>query len=122
MLNPQLNQTIRFPQTAKSIRTELKFAVTHFPFPHHSLPSLSLPLQVVSAVRVVSGGFTTLSFVVEGLEEYAGHYVRIQAKNENYIAERVDQRGEKSLDVLACTPDLIVVIDSDTGTLHSQAA
>lgn len=52
--------------------------------------------------------------MVEGLEEFAGHRVRIQAKNENYVAERMSSKGEQ-LEILACTPDLISVVDSDTG-------
>ena len=54
-----------------------------------------------------------MEVVVEGLEEYAGHQLRVLAKNENYIAQRVNN-GE-NLEVLACTPDLISIIDSDTG-------
>lgn len=59
-------------------------------------------------------GFNTVVSMVEGLEEFAGHQVRIQAKNENYVAERVGFKGEQ-LEILACTPDLISVVDSDTG-------
>lgn len=50
-----------------------------------------------------------------GLDRYAGHQVRVRAKNEYYVAERMNQRGERVEDVLACTPDLITIVDSDTG-------
>ena len=63
--------------------------------------------------RSTSGGFSSVEVVVEGLDEYAGHQLRVLAKNENYIAQRVSN-GE-NLEVLACTPDLISIIDSDTG-------
>ena len=66
-------------------------------------------IQVVSVVRATLGGFTRVEATVEGLEGYTGHKVEVQAKNENYIAQHVGGA------VLACTPDLISVIDSDTG-------
>ena len=59
-------------------------------------------------------GFTTVISMVEGLEEFAGYQVRVQAKNENYVAEKIGSEGEP-LEVLACTPDLISVVVSDTG-------
>ena len=73
--------------------------------------------QVLSVDCVTAGGFSKLVAVVEGLEDYAGAQVKILAKNENYIAQEVDVSGAKPVDgvVLACTPDLICVIDSDTG-------
>ena len=61
--------------------------------------------------------------VVEGLEQFAGYHLRIRTKNENYIAERVDQKGETVEEVLAVTPDLIAIVDSNTGgvpTLNRQ--
>ena len=50
---------------------------------------------------------------MEGLDDYAGYQLRVLAKNENYIAQRVvdGRHGE----VLAVTPDLICIIDSDNG-------
>ena len=54
--------------------------------------------------------------VVEGLDEYAACKVQILAKNENYIA-RDFNAGSGDTSVLACTPDLISIIDSDTGTV-----
>lgn len=70
--------------------------------------------QVVGVVRESGAGFTRVTCVVEGLEDYAGYQIKIQAKNENYVARRVGVKGEE-LEVLACTPDLISIIDSNTG-------
>ena len=57
--------------------------------------------------------------VVEGLDTFAGHEVKLQAKNEYYIARYLESGGGggRMVDgpVLACTPDLICVIDSDLG-------
>ena len=52
--------------------------------------------------------------MIEGLEEYSGYYVKVQAKNENYVAQSVDFKG-RELQMLACTPDLISIVDSNTG-------
>lgn len=51
--------------------------------------------------------------IVEGLNEYTGRQLRVLAKNENYIAQKMTNGAPQ--DVLACTPDLITIIDSDTG-------
>ena len=66
---------------------------------------------------ITEAGFSRLVAVVEGLEDYAGGLIKIYAKNENYIAQELEKSGSKLVDgvVLASTPDLICVIDSDTG-------
>ena len=78
---------------------------------------------MISVSKDVSAGFTKVVSVIEGLEEYAGHHVRILAKNENYVVQRMDittskeQKAEEDEgEMLACTPDLISIVDSDTGT------
>ena len=58
-------------------------------------------------------GFTKVVSLVEGLEDFAGYQVRIQAKNENYVAEKVCPND--TTEILACTPDLISIVDSGTG-------
>ncbi len=74
--------------------------------------------------RASEGGFTEVISLVEGLEGYSGHYVQIRAKNENYLAQRKggDDGGGGGGDgeVLACTPDLITIVDSDTGILTEE--
>ncbi len=64
--------------------------------------------------RQSGAGFTTVVSVVEGLEAFAGYRVRVQAKNENYVAEKL--LGTKEPEILACTPDLISLVDSESGT------
>ena len=78
----------------------------------------SLYLQVLSVKDSPEPGFNELLVVVEGLEDYAGAQIMIRTKNENYIAWVPKGSGTKPEDgdvVLACTPDLICVINSDTG-------
>ena len=72
-------------------------------------------MQVISVQRATKGGFSTLETVVEGLDGYSGHQLRVLAKNENYIAQRIHNGALK--EVLACTPDLISIIDSNTGKI-----
>ena len=68
--------------------------------------------------RVSEKGFTKSVVIVEGLDEFLGHRVKILAKNENYIIRYLDSSSAAKLKdgpVLACTPDLICAIDSDEG-------
>ncbi len=61
------------------------------------------------------GGFTYTTCTVQGLVEYAGHFVKLTALNENFVAEKVDSKGnvEKTL---ATIPDLISVVNLETST------
>ena len=67
--------------------------------------------------RVSGAGFTTVEAFVEGLDDFAGYQLQVQAKNENYIARCFDVSSGKRVEgpVLACTPDLITIIDSESG-------
>ncbi len=67
--------------------------------------------------RESEAGFTRVLCTVEGLDDFAGYKVRIQAKNENYVVHKLGMK-EAELDLLACTPDLISIVDSNTGKLR----
>jgi len=69
---------------------------------------------MVNVAREIEAGFTRVICIVEGLEDYAGYQVRVQAKNENYVVHKISPKGEE-LDLLACTPDLISIVDSNSG-------
>ena len=69
---------------------------------------------MTDVVHVTKGGFGRLEALIEGLDSYRGHKVRVLAKNENYIVRYVEEGGVDG-EVMACTPDLICVVDSDTG-------
>ena len=73
--------------------------------------------QVIRVDRVSGAGFTTVEVLIEGLDSFAGYQLSVQAKNENYVARCYDVSSGKKVEgpVLACTPDLITIIDSDTG-------
>lgn len=63
--------------------------------------------KIVDVERVVRGGFNYGEAKLEGLEDYSGQKMSIHLQNENLLATR---NGE----VIAVTPDLIVMIDLET--------
>ena len=58
-----------------------------------------------------NGGFTQNSCDIQGLDEYEGYFVQIIAKNENYIAWKVDSDGKKKEKILATIPDIISILN-----------
>ena len=64
--------------------------------------------------RTTDAGFTGSRVVIEGLDKFTGHQLRITAKNENLLAHELLRNGSVGK-LLACTPDLITIIDTDTG-------
>lgn len=65
--------------------------------------------KIVELDRRTAAGFARGSVVIEGLGDYRGDLVRVEIQNENLIAFRDGK-------VLASVPDLITVLDSQTGT------
>ena len=72
---------------------------------------------MIQVDRVSGAGFTMVETFIEGLDDFAGYQLQVQAKNENYIARCFDVSSGKRVEgpVLACTPDLITIIDSESG-------
>ena len=70
--------------------------------------------KVTDVVHVTEGGFDKLHAIVEGLDTYKGHKVKVLAKNENYLV-RYMESGMTDGAVMACTPDLISMADPETG-------
>jgi DUF917 family protein len=64
--------------------------------------------KVVDVMRRTVGGFARGDAKFEGLDEYLGHSLTISFQNENLVA-LLDGR------VVASVPDLITVMDSETG-------
>ena len=63
------------------------------------------------------GGFNENICSIEGLEKFAGYFVKVYAQNENYAVKKVDSNGEV-LEVLATIPDIISVINLETSTVQ----
>ena len=64
---------------------------------------------------MTQGGFGRLEAVVEGLDVYKGHKVKIMAKNEYFIVRYVKEGGDGA--VMACTPDPICMVNLYTGII-----
>ncbi|MBW7882958.1 MAG: DUF917 domain-containing protein [Caldilineaceae bacterium] len=63
--------------------------------------------------RRTTRGFARGDLVAEGLGDYRGQWLHVAFQNENLVAWRgtPDARGE----VVACVPDLICIIETETG-------
>jgi DUF917 family protein len=70
--------------------------------------------KVTEVDRRTAGGFARGYGVVTGLGDEADRAVRIDFQNEHLIARRMHRNRPDA--VLATTPDLITVLDSETGT------
>lgn len=64
--------------------------------------------RIVDVERRTTGGFARGSVVLQGHADDAGTGMRIEFQNENLIARRGD-------DVVAMVPDLICILDDETG-------
>lgn len=64
--------------------------------------------KVNDVLRRTTEGFAKGEAVIEGLDEFDGHTLRIQFQNEFLVARTEDE-------VLATAPDLISIIESETG-------
>ena len=69
--------------------------------------------KLVDVQRRTVAGFARGELVAEGLGSYRGDWMHIAFQNENLVAWRgnLDSRDE----VVACVPDLICMLESDTG-------
>ncbi|XP_071834530.1 uncharacterized protein [Apostichopus japonicus] len=70
--------------------------------------------KVVDVCRETTGGFDQGFLEIEGTGRYSGQEVIVQFQNENLLATRKTDGGKE--EVVATTPDLIVIVDADTGT------
>ena len=71
-------------------------------------------LQVVDVNRKSEAAFTGSISIIKGTGSFSNYTIQITTKNENIDARKVNDDGSIG-DVLAITPDLITVVDSDTG-------
>ena len=62
---------------------------------------------------MTEGAFTRGSLTIHGSGKFSGTNFGIQFQNENYVAFKL--KPDDSKDVLATVPDLITVVDEDTG-------
>jgi hypothetical protein len=65
--------------------------------------------RVMDVDRQTTGGFARGTAVIEGLDGYSGQSIRLHFQNEFLLAETEDGK------LLAATPDLICLLDLETG-------
>jgi DUF917 family protein/N-methylhydantoinase A/oxoprolinase/acetone carboxylase beta subunit len=75
--------------------------------------------KIIDLVRTTEGGFNHGRFVVEGFEEFVGKYLIVEFQNENLVAMTVDKptkaKDKRPKEGDVTTPDLISVVDMETG-------
>ncbi|XP_064621242.1 uncharacterized protein LOC135484075 isoform X2 [Lineus longissimus] len=70
--------------------------------------------KIADIDRMTADGFTKGRLIVEGLGRFQNTTLFIDFQNENLVArQRVE--GDDEMEVVACVPDLISILDSDTG-------
>jgi uncharacterized protein len=69
--------------------------------------------KLIDVQRRTVGGFARGELLAEGFDLDNNYKLRIAFQNENLVAWRIDVQG--NAEVLACVPDLICVLDSETG-------
>lgn len=69
--------------------------------------------KLVDVQRRTIGGFARGELLVEGLNQDRGNWLHIAFQNENLVAWRGERHTRD--EVVACVPDLICMIESETG-------
>lgn len=70
--------------------------------------------KVISVDRRTEGGFARGHAIVAGLGAEADQAIRIDFQNEHLIVRRLER--DEPVEIVVTTPDLIAVLDSETGT------
>lgn len=71
--------------------------------------------KVTDVDRVTTGGFAKGAALIEGVGTDRGRQARLRFQNEFLVAEMSSAAGGADLEVVATTPDLICVLETDTG-------
>jgi DUF917 family protein len=69
--------------------------------------------KLIDVQRRTVGGFARGDVLIEGFDQDAKYKLRIAFQNENLVAWRID--GQDNSTVLAAVPDLICILDSESG-------
>ncbi|XP_052062150.1 uncharacterized protein LOC127702117 [Mytilus californianus] len=70
--------------------------------------------KITDVRRETTGGFSKGFVDVTGLESFSGQFLFIEFQNENLIARKSTEEKNNTPNVVACTPDLITIVDNDT--------
>jgi uncharacterized protein len=69
--------------------------------------------KLIDVQRRTTGGFARGELTAEGLDDYLGEWLHIAFQNENLVAWR--GRRDSRDEVVACVPDLICMLETETG-------
>ncbi|CAC5357367.1 unnamed protein product [Mytilus coruscus] len=70
--------------------------------------------KITDVRRETTGGFSKGFVDVTGLESFSGQFLFIEFQNENLIARKSTEEKNNTPNVVACTPDLVSIVDNDT--------
>lgn len=105
----QLGDAVRHARTVKTPMTDAVLSVTG--------GSELFAGKLVDVQRRTTAGFARGELVAEGSDAYRGTWLHVAFQNENLVAWRgtAAERTNGRSEVVACVPDLICVIESETG-------
>ena len=78
---------------------------------------LSITGTISDVSRETTGGFNRGHVKIEGTETFSGKRAKIDFQNENLVTRigNLEQHKDENLSVVASVPDLISIVDNDTG-------
>lgn len=78
---------------------------------------LSITGKITDVSRETTGGFNRGHVKIEGMENFSGKRAKIDFQNENLVARigKLEEYTDENLSVTASVPDLISIVDNDTG-------
>ncbi|KAL9952326.1 hypothetical protein ACROYT_G039563 [Oculina patagonica] len=80
---------------------------------HHEKGKLLITGKIAEVIRATEGGFNKGSLSIEGSGKFSDVILGIEFQNENYVA--FISKPDGSRNILATVPDLISLVDEDTG-------
>ncbi|XP_077864278.1 uncharacterized protein LOC100376245 [Saccoglossus kowalevskii] len=69
--------------------------------------------KIADVKTKLTGAFSKGKVIIDGYNAYAGQSLHVECRNENLTATLHCMKGE--FKVVACVPDLIAIVDTDTG-------
>ncbi|XP_006811540.1 uncharacterized protein LOC100376092 [Saccoglossus kowalevskii] len=91
----------------------LDLPVVDADFMGRAFPEFQMCIPNMFDVPAYPCAFSKAKVIIDGYNAYAGQSLRVECRNENLTATLHCMTGESK--VVACVPDLIAIVDTDTG-------